>query len=41
MKTIAENEAKANKLLDCLLDGIITDEVYKAKSEAIEAELKK
>lgn len=40
-KTIAENEAKANKLLDCLLNGIITDEVYKAKSEAIEAELKK
>lgn len=40
-KTIAENEAKANKLLDCLLNGIITDEEYKAKSETIKAELKK
>lgn len=40
-KTIAENEAKANKLLDCLLNGIITEEEYTSKSETIKAELKR
>lgn len=39
-KAIRETEAKANKLLDCLLNGIITDEEYKSKSETIKAELK-
>lgn len=40
-RTITATEAKANKLLDCLLNGVITDEEYKAKSEAIKKELEK
>ena len=37
-KAIKDTEAKANKLLDCLLNGIITEEEYASKSEAIKAE---
>ena len=40
-KAIKDTEAKANKLLDCLLNGIITEEEYTSKSEAIKAELKR
>lgn len=40
-KTITENETKANRLLDCLFNGIITDEEYKTKSEAIKTALQK
>lgn len=43
IETIVSNEdekrlVKANKLLDCLLNGIITEEEYASKSEAIKAE---
>lgn len=39
-KAIKDTEAKANRLLDYLIGGIITEEEYTSKSEAIKAELK-
>ena len=40
-KAIKDTEKKANKLLDCLLNGIISDDDYKVKSEAIKTELER